>query len=108
MQKATELFARACFQKGGIHLTEDRIGLLVFISELERQTLLTPDCGIESSIPSSIWETLRNDLQSVFLAKIPREEIIAKLEAMIPIFSRYIPQVEGDKNELPDNLIIDL
>jgi putative membrane protein len=106
--KSTEILARACFQKAGIHHTRDKTGVLVFVAILERQVMIIPDRGVESAIPPAEWIKIREDFNSIFKAKNPAKDLLAKLESLSAAVSRYIPQVDDDTNELPDNLDIDL
>ncbi len=108
LAKTAEIMARACFQKGGIQHTRDKTGMLIFIAVWERQIVILPDRGVESAIPPTEWQTIQHDFQGVFHAKSPAADFIAKLEGLLAVFSRYIPQVEGDTNELPDHLEVDL
>jgi putative membrane protein len=108
LEKSAEIMARAYFQKGGIHHTRDKTGVLIFIALWEKQIVILPDRGVESAIPLGEWEKIRQDFRGVFRAKNPAIAFVAKLEGMLTVFSRYIPQVEGDINELPDNLEVDL
>ncbi len=106
--KSAEIMARACFQKGGIHHTRDKTGVLIFIAVWERQIVIIPDQGVESAIPTSEWKKIQQGFRGVFQANNPGHSLIEKLEGLQTLFSRYVPQVEGDINELPDNLEIDL
>ncbi len=108
LEKSTEIMARAYFQKGGIHHTRDKTGVLIFIAVLERQVAVIADRGVESAIPPGEWEKIRQDFNTIFQAKNPARELLAKLESLQSVFSRHIPQVGDDTNELPDNLEIDL
>ena len=108
LEKSTETMARACFQKGGVHHTRDKTGVLVFVALLERQVAVIADRGVESAVPPAEWAKIRRDLNAVFRAKNPAAELSARLDGLAAVFGRYVPQVEDDANELPDNLEIDL
>jgi putative membrane protein len=108
LRKSAEIMARASFQKGGIHHTMDKTGVLIFLAVWEKQIIILPDRGVESAIPPGEWERIRQDFQGVFEANNPAHHFVTKLESLSVAFSRYIPQVENDMNELPDHLEIDL
>ncbi len=108
LEKSAEIMARACFQKGGIHHTRDKTGVLIFIAVWERQIVIIPDQGVESAIPLGEWKKIQQGFRGVFQANNPGHSLLEKLEGLQTLFSRYVPQVEGDINELPDNLEIDL
>ncbi|MFM8332419.1 MAG: hypothetical protein ACKN9T_12085 [Candidatus Methylumidiphilus sp.] len=108
MEKSTEILARAYFQKGGVHRTQDHIGVLIFVAVLERQVAVIADWGVESAIPPGEWAKIRQGFNGIFKAKQPTLALMAQLQALPVVFSQYVPQIESDINELPDQLDIDL
>lgn len=108
MSKATDILARACFQKGGIHHTRDKTGVLILVALLERQVVVIPDRGVELAVPPGEWDRLRQGFNAIFQAKNPPAALLAQLAELETVFGRHIPQVGDDANELPDNLDIDL
>ncbi len=99
-----EINARAIFQKGGVRFTEDRIGTLVYISLFEKLVFILPDRGAENAIPVDEWKEIKLDFQSIFDSKDVPAELINKLNKWQPVFAKYIPPVENDINELPDDM----
>lgn len=108
LAKSTEILARAYFQKGGVHRTQDHIGVLIFVAVLERQVAVIADWGVESAMPPSELQNIRQGLSGIFQTKNPALALLAQLQALPAVFSQYVPQIEGDVNELPDQLDIDL
>jgi len=108
INKNVELFARAIFQKGGIRHTKEKIGVLFFISLFEEKTMIIPDRGAETAIPAEEWEKINLGFQNIFKSQNIPDAIISELNNCLPIFSKYIPPVENDINELPDNLDVDI
>ena len=107
-QKAVEIAARAIFQKGGIRFTNDRIGVLIYVSYFEKQVYILPDRGAKTSVPEEEWKIINNNFQSVFNSQNIADELINQLANCKDIFSKYIPPIENDINELPDNLDVEL
>jgi putative membrane protein len=108
LAKATEIMARAYFQKGGIHHTRDKTGVLIFVALFERQVAVIADRGVEMAIPPKEWEKIRRDLNAIFQTPNPASALLDKLAGLQAVFSQYVPQVADDTNELPDNLEITL
>ncbi len=108
LDKNVEVMARAIFQKGGIHHTKAKIGLLIYCSFLEKNVYLLPDRGVEIAIPNEEWQNLRRDFQSIFAGKNSKEALLGELNKSRLLFSQYLPAQAHDINELPDNLEIDL
>lgn len=107
-QRSVEIMARALFQKGGIRHTNEKIGILIYCSVLEKIVSVVPDRGVETAIPPEEWASLTAGLHGIFKQRNPAEALLEHLKACQPVFNRYIPPVEHDINELPDNLDIDL
>lgn len=108
MKKNVEINARAIFQKGGIHHTGEKIGILFYVSIFERMIYILPDRGAETSIPEDEWTKIRTDFDEVFSKENPANAIIEELTKCKSVFNRYIPPIENDINELPDNLDVEL
>ncbi len=102
--RQVEIMARALFQKAGIRHTQDEIGVLFYISALEKQVFILPDRGAETEIPAEEWERMQLKFDAIFDAENPAQQFIAELRNAIPTFNAYIPPVENDINELPDDL----
>ena len=103
-----EIMARALFQKGGLHHTSTKIGTLIYFSLLEKMAYILPDRGAEMAIPVEEWQKLNQQFQAVFSAKKPNEALLLALENCKETFKLYIPALEINVNELPDDLKVDL
>lgn len=55
--------ARAHFIDQGVHKTEERNGLLFFISLAERYIEILPDSGIQQKIPQELWQNLLEEFK---------------------------------------------
>jgi putative membrane protein len=108
LHKTTEIIARAYFQKAGIHHTRDKTGVLIFVAVLEQQVVIIADRGVEQALPPKEWQQIQQDFNKIFQAVSPVRSLLEQLDKVRDLFSRYIPQVEDDTNELPDNLDIEL
>lgn len=106
--KRVEIMARAIFQKGGIQHTQDKTGFLVYCSLLERRVFLLPDRGLELAIPLAVWQELQSDFDRIFTQSQPEQSLLQALAKTAAAFARYLPVRDGDINELPDRLDIDL
>jgi putative membrane protein len=107
-QRNVEVMARALFQKGGLHHTSTKIGTLIYLSLLEKIVYIVADRGAQMAIPEEEWQKITADLQNIFNAKNPPEALLIELAKCKETFHRYIPALENNMNELPDNLSIDL
>lgn len=103
-KKSVEIMARAIFQKGGIRFTNDKIGVLIFCSVVEKEVFILADRGAETMIPEEEWEHINKRFSHIFLTGDPAKNLINELEECKSIFNKYIPPIENDINELPDDL----
>jgi putative membrane protein len=107
-QRSVEIMARALFQKGGLHHTSTGVGTLIYVSLLEQMVFIVADRGAQMAIPDAEWQKIKTDLQSIFKSKNPAESLLQELAKCKDTFQRYIPALENNINELPNDLQIDL
>lgn len=107
-EKNVEINARASFQKGGIRFTSERIGILFYCSILEKKVCILPDRGAKNAVPAEDWEKINANFQTIFLSNDLPNALLEQLAKCKNIFSEFIPPVENDINELPDNMDVDL
>jgi len=108
LNRSVEIMARALFQKGGLHHTQNKIGVLFYCSLLEKRIFVLPDRGAEMALPAEEWAKIRADWQAVFLTEQPAESLLNELTLLMPVFNQYIPPVVDDLKELADDLEVDL
>ena len=108
LEKNTEIAARAIFQKGGVRHTEEKIGVLFYVSYFEKQSVILPDRGAETAVPQEDWAKMRAEFSAIFTQAETAEALIKMLENSQAVFAKYILPVENDINELPDDLDVDL
>ncbi len=108
INRNVEIYGRAIFQKAGIRHTKEKIGVLIFTSLFEKKTIILKDRGAKTSVPAEEWEQIDNNFKKIFNAPDFQKSLIENLKNCKDVFSKYIPSVEDDINELPDDLTIDL
>lgn len=93
------------FLAHGIHGTNDRSGVLLFVSLAERYAEVVADAGINERVEQSEWNTMvevliehaaNDDLANGFLQAIDQAG---------DLLAQHFPPIEGDDNELEDKLI---
>lgn len=107
-EKSVEIYARALFQKAGIHHTERHTGLLIFISLLEKSVKIIPDRGVQSALKAADWEKIQGHFDAIFEANEIENGIIQALAKSKEIFALNLPVLPDDINELPDYIEISL
>lgn len=104
----TDIYTRAIFQKGGIRFTNEKIGVLIYVSLFERKVKILADRGAFTLVPNELWWQMKVDFNSIFKADNVADAFIEELKKTKAIFSEFILPVENDINELPDDLEVEL
>ncbi len=102
-RRATRL-AREQFLARGLHHTEGRTGVLLFVSVAERYVEVLADSGINEKVAPDTWSTL----VEAFVAKIRHKQVAdGFLEAIGrcgAVLEEHFPKARDDKDELPNHL----
>ena len=107
--RAVELYARALFQKGKIYYTKRHTGLLIFVSLFERKVFFVPDIGVITAIPEHLLKEIENKFNNIFNGDdFVTEALLRELVELKILLSEFLPPVENDINEIPDDLEIEL
>lgn len=84
-------------------LTEERSGILLFLSLKEREMVVLADKGISATMPKEIW----SDVIELALAKgkPSRDSLEAAIRSCGKILAEKFPIRPGDKNELSNHVV---
>jgi putative membrane protein len=100
-QKAVEQFLAQ-----SLHTTKGRTGVLIYVSFAERYAELIADDGIYKKMPQDTWKQLVDRLTQHLGRGARTEGFIGAIEACGQILARHFPPGRGNKNELPNHLIV--
>lgn len=94
------------FYANGLHKTEAATGVLIFVSLLEHRVIVMADEGINAVVDDNFWDTV-NDLilQGISKGSL-RDGLVAGIDRAGDCLAKFFPWAEGDRNEIPDRLII--
>lgn len=104
----TDIYTRAIFQKGGIRFTNEKIGVLIYVSLFEKRVKLLADRGAFTLVPNELWWQMKQDFNTIFDKDNAADAFIEELKKTKAVFSEFILPIENDINELPDDLEVDL
>jgi putative membrane protein len=94
------------FYREGVHRTQERIGVLIFISLLERKVVILADQGVAEKLPHNAWveviERLVGKIRDGHLA----EGLTRAIEECTELLAPRFPRLERDENELPNDLVL--
>jgi putative membrane protein len=107
--RATEMAleqANQEFFRLGLHQTTGRTGVLLFVSLLERRVVVLGDLGIHAKVGDEHWTRTK----ALILDGVRRGRIEAGLVEGIrstgAVLAQHFPWVHGDRNEIPDRVVV--
>ena len=90
----------------GLQKTEAATGVLLFVSLLEHQVVVLGDEGIDRAMGPEHWaEVAGKALEGVVRGDLAGG-LVAAVEEVGQVLEQEFPWTEGDRNELPDRLVI--
>ena len=99
------------FAEYGVYRTRDRTGLLIMLSEFERQVVILGDEGIDERVGLEGWEGHVQHIVTGIREGRAGTAVVEVLDAMADLLEETVPQRrfgftgEGDVNELSDEVI---
>jgi putative membrane protein len=98
--------AKRQFAAHGLHLTQQRTGVLIFASIAERYVEIIADSGINDKVSPEVWDKA----VKAMIAKIKQGQAVEGfLEAIRicgEVLAKHFPPGAINKNELPNKLVV--
>jgi putative membrane protein len=104
MDQNVERAARAAFLDLGIGETEERTGILVFVSALERRVEIVADRGVASAPLGPAWSEAKAKLEASVQRAPALERLVEGVEQLGGALASALPRHADDVNELPDEV----
>ncbi|MEX0346904.1 MAG: TPM domain-containing protein [Rhizobiaceae bacterium] len=93
------------FLSHNIHVTENRTGVLIFVSLAERYGEIVADSGINKKVEQNIWDSIIGDLTASAAENRLAEGYVQAIKAVGQVLTQHFPANPGDRNELTDHLV---
>jgi putative membrane protein len=105
--EAVRLRAAAMFYEAGIANTDAEMGMLIYLSLLERRAEVIADRGVLKAVPPLQWNEMLSMIRNAGSNPQPDtfEDVIRKLGKLL---AEHIPATGENPNELPDMPRFDL
>jgi putative membrane protein len=97
--------ALAQFMAHDLKATEDRTGILIFVSEAEHHAEVIADAGINARVPQAEWDALVAVLVAAAKADRLADGYVEAIAKAGDILARHFPADGRNPNELPDRLV---
>jgi putative membrane protein len=104
---AARVTARAfsLFAERGIHRTEHRTGILIFLSELEHRVVILGDRTIHERLGESGWQAHVDHIVAAVRRNQAAQGILDVLDRLAASLAELVPATEGDRNELSNRVV---
>lgn len=97
--------AAAAFLDQEVFHTENRTGILLFVSLFERRVVLLADSGIHQKVEEGQWESITRRLSTEIRHGRPGPALAEAIRECGDVLARHHVEVRpGDRNELSDEL----
>jgi putative membrane protein len=95
------------FWAQGLHKTERRTGVLIFVSLAERYAEIVADAGIDEKVTPEVWNDAVAVLTSAMREGRVGDGLVAAIERCGAVLAQHFPLAPGSVNpdELPDKLV---
>ena len=94
------------FLAHGLHLTEQRTGVLIFASVAERYAEIIADAGINDKVTPAVWQ----DAVDILIASIREgragDGFIAAIQKCQIVLAQHFPPGAINRDELPNKLVV--
>ncbi len=106
---AQEVMERAlrAFHAHGLSRTRDRTGILILISLLERRVQVLADEGIDAQVPQGTWDDMVRIILDGIRSGKSGDAICQAVLCCGDLLVERFPDSPGDRNELPNRVIIE-
>ena len=107
-QKRARAHQRAVeqFLVQNMHTTEGRTGVLIYVSFAERYVEVIADNGIYKKVPHQVWEGVVAKLTHHLARHERTKGLVEAIATCGKVLSQHFPPDQGNKDELPNHLIV--
>lgn len=88
-----------------LHSTEQRTGVMIFVSVAEHYVEILADTRIAQKVDPYVWRKTVDELTAAIGAGRPGDGFIAAIEACGEVLAEHFPPGDSNSDELPNHLI---
>jgi putative membrane protein len=97
--------ALAQFLAHGIHRTERRTGVLIYVALAERRVEVVADAAIDGRVDQPVWDQLASHVAAAARAGVLADGLVTAVARTGGILSEHFPPTPFDINELADRVV---
>ena len=106
LRDRASLEAQRQFAAHGLHRTEARTGVLIFVSVAERHVEVVADTGIAAKVPQEVWDRAVKALVQAIKNERPADGFIEAIHVCGEVLAEHFPPGTVNRNEQPDKLVV--
>ena len=104
--EAARRAAQSLFLAHGLHLTESRTGLLIYVALLDRRVEIVTDAGINGKVEQAVWDELAQEIAAAARGDELAEGLVGAVRRAGTLLGLHCPRTPDDRNELPDRVVV--
>ncbi len=94
------------FEELGMHRTNERNGVLIYVSVAQRRAAVVGDAGINERLPAGYWNETLGVILEQFKADRYVEGLCMGVQRLGEQLRTHFPRAADDRNELSDDVSI--
>ena len=98
--------AKRQFAAHGLHLTNQRTGVLIFASRAERYAEVIADSGINDKVGPEVWDQAVRALIEKIKQGQPVDGFVEAIRICGEVLAKHFPPGAINKNELPNKFVV--
>ena len=95
------------FNRIGMHATDDRNGVLIYLAVRNKEFAIIGDGGINAKVSENFWDKTKVVIQKHFRQEKYAEGLIEGILMAGNQLKEHFPRKKDDSNELPDEISFD-
>lgn len=104
--EASRRSARALFFAHGVHLTEARTGLLIYVAVLNRRVEIVADAGIHAKVDEATWDGLADEVTLAARENRLGDGLVTAVQRAGLLLATHFPPEARSRNELSDRVVV--
>jgi uncharacterized membrane protein len=98
--------AVAVFERLGMHATEQRSGVLIYVAVGDRKLAVIGDRGIHERVGDAYWQQVVDAMLGHLRGSRPRDGLVQAVRDVGAALQNHFPRRDDDRNELADDVSI--
>ena len=93
------------FLAHGVHLTQARTGVLIYVTPTDQRVEIVADVGIHSKVGEAAWEELAQEITVAARNRQLVEGMLSAIRKAGALLARHFPPSARNPNELSDRMV---